>query len=390
MNHNRAVDLDDLLEDIHKVANLAPEQATSMPPGAFTSPDLLALERERIFSKEWICVGRTDELLSPGEYFTTEVNKVPIIIVRNDDNELQAMVNVCRHRMAILIEGRGKTRLFVCPYHAWSYDCNGKLALAPGMESKQFESSKCQLTKLGVETCLGFIYVNLDPDAASLSPRLQALQDLARNFHVDEMNSVWKKTVYWKTNWKVLIENFLETYHITTVHKETLEPYGSPDLVQFMEPSYDYSFYIQGQEKNEGLYVDVISPEVLIENPDLGNFELFNTLVGCIFPSHLMSITWFGVLWLSLQPVNAGEIRVDWGVLGPVKNLPVNADSYSEYSFPEWINQVNNEDKPRVEAVQRGAESGFAEHGPLHPTHEQTLLHFIRYLSGKLTSGEND
>ena len=386
MNKNTTVDLKDLLKNIKHGANLTAEEATSMPPEAFTSPELLALERERIFSKEWICVGRVDELLSPGEYFTTEVNKVPIIIVRNDDNELQAMVNVCRHRMATLIEGEGKTRLFVCPYHAWSYDCDGKLVKAPGMENKQFDPSNCQLKKLRLETWLGFIYVNLDAEAEPLSPRLQAIEERVKNMHVDEMKSVWKKTVYWKTNWKVLVENFLETYHISTVHKDTLQPYGDRELVKRMEPGDGYSFYIQGQVKEENLYSDVISPEVLIENPDLGDFELFNTPVGCVFPSQLMSITWFGVLWLSLQPVSAGEIRVDWGVLGPVKNLPLNADSYSEYTFPEWINQVNNEDKPRVEAVQRGAESGFAERGPLHTTHERTVLDFIRYLSRKLAS----
>ena len=386
MTSNLENHLKELLAVINQTASLTPEEATSMPPEAFTSPELLALERERIFSKEWICVGRTDELSSPGEYFTTELNNVPIIVVCNEENKFRAMVNVCRHRMTTLVEGKGKSRLFVCPYHAWSYDNNGKLAKAPGMENSQFDASKCQLTKLRIETWLGFIYVNLDPEAEALAPRLQVLEDLVRNYHVDEMLSVWKKTVYWKTNWKVLIENFLESYHIATVHKDTLVPYGGRELVKSVDPSDDYSFYLQGQEKNEDLYANVISPDILIENPDLGDFERFNTPVGCVFPSQLMSITWFGVLWLSLQPVTAGEIRVDWGVLGPVKDLPLNKDSYEEYSFPEWINQVNNEDKPRVEAVQRGAESGFAESGPLHSTHEQTVLHFIQYISRKLTA----
>ena len=359
-----------------------------MPPEVFTSAELLALERERIFNREWICVGRQDELQYPGDYFTTEVNQVPVIIVCNEDNELQALVNVCRHRMTKIAEGQGKTRLFICPYHAWSYDFNGQLVNAPGMENKQFDKSNCRLPQLRLEIWLGFIYVNLDTEAVPLAPRLQAFTELVQHYSVEEMNTVWKKTVYWKTNWKVLVENFLETYHISTVHTDTLLPYGGRDLVKPIKPGDGHSFYLQGQEKEADLYSDIISPEVLIENPELTEFELFNTLVGCIFPAHLMSISWFGVLWLSLQPVCIGEIRVDWGVVGPVKGLPVNAESYKEYSFPNWIDAVNNEDKPRVEAVQQGAESGYAESGPLHAIHEETILHFIRYLSRQLMGNQ--
>ncbi|MGI9318389.1 MAG: hypothetical protein ACR2QW_13755, partial [bacterium] len=113
----------------------------------------------------------------------------------------------------------------------------------------------------------------------------------------------------------------------------------------------------------------------------LTEFERSNTLVGCVFPTHLMSISWFGVMWISVQPVSTGELRVDWGVLGPVTGLPLNADSYPEYSFPELVDLVNTEDKPRTEGVYRGALSGRAESGPLHSTHEETILSFIRYLA---------
>ena len=155
-------------------------------------------------------------------------------------------------------------------------------------------------------------------------------------------------------------------------------------MVSFIEPADGYSFYLQGQDANPELYADIISVDVLLENPELGEFEKSNTPVGCIFPAHLMSISWFGVLWLSLQPLSTNELRVDWGVLGPVKGLTLNAESYDEYVFPNWIDAVNNEDKPRVEAVQRGAESAYAEVGPLHRQHEMTILEFIRYLSRQL------
>lgn len=375
-----------LLEKISHTASLSPEEATSMPPEAFTSEELLEWERERIFSKEWICVGREDELQSPGAYFTTEVNQVPVIITRKRDNELQALINICRHRMAKVAEGQGKTRVFTCPYHAWAYDLDGKLINAPKMENKNFDKSNCPLQQLRLETWLGFIFVNLDSDAKPLAPRLQSFQELIRNYHVEEMASVWKKAAIWNTNWKILVENFLESYHIQAVHKDTLYPYGGYEEVEPIEQGEGYNFYMQGQIKDAGLFDGIISPEVLIENADLGELEKFNTPVGCIYPNLLISISWFGVLWISAQPISTAELRVEWGALGPVKGLPINAESYEQYQFPNLVNMVNNEDKPRTEDVYHAAKSGRAAVGPLHPSHEETILHFIRYLSRQLAS----
>ena len=309
---------------------------------------------------------------------------MPLIIVRNEENALRALVNVCRHRMSKLAEGLGKTRVFTCSYHVWAYDFNGQLINAPGMDNKQFDKASCRLPQVRLEVWLGFVYVNLDIKAEPLAPRLENFKELVQHYRVEQMNSVWKKTIVWKTNWKVLVENFLETYHVPIVHKETLLPYGGPELVSFIEPADAYSFYLQGQVANPELYADIISPDVLVENPELGDFERSNTPVGCIFPAHLTSISWFGVLWLSLQPISTNELRVDWGVLGPVKGLPLNAESYDEYVFPNWIGAVNNEDKPRVEAVQVGAKSGYAEIGPLHKSYENTIREFIGYLSRQL------
>lgn len=374
----------EILEDIQEKAGRAPDRAMSLHPDAFTSPELLNLERELIFRKEWLCVGRDDEICEPGEYFTTSIEGVPIVIVRNDSNELGAFVNVCRHRMATITQGRGKTRVLVCPYHAWSYDLDGKLVSTPKMANDGFDRANCKLTALSLEIWQGFIFVNLDGNAESLNKKLEKFTAQVKHYRVDRMNSVWKKSLTWQTNWKVLVENFLEAYHIDTVHRDTLLPYGGFDEVKPLEPGEIYSFYVQEQVEDNPDDPDPIASSVLKENPDLGDFEIRNTFVGCIYPSFLVSISWFGVLWLSLQPTSPGEIHIDWGVVGPVEGLPLNADNYEEYFFPAWINQVNNEDKPRVESIQQAVESGFAGTGPLHATHELTILEFIRYLARKL------
>src|SRR5882757_8997926 len=108
--------------------------ARSMPPAVYTSPDFLALEQERIFRREWLCVGRASVLGGAGDYLTADIDGQPIIVLRDDQLELKAFSNVCLHRMSVLLEGRGNTRRIVCPYHAWNYTLDGKLHGAPMME----------------------------------------------------------------------------------------------------------------------------------------------------------------------------------------------------------------------------------------------------------------
>ena len=98
-----------------------------MPPEIYTSADMLAVEQERLFRKEWICVGRASAIAEPGAYLTYEIAGQPVIIVRDRAGIVRAFSNVCLHRMSVLLEGRGRTSAIVCPYHAWSYGLDGAL-----------------------------------------------------------------------------------------------------------------------------------------------------------------------------------------------------------------------------------------------------------------------
>ena len=108
--------------------------ARSMPPEIYTSADVQAVELERLFRREWICVGRASAIAEPGTYLTYEIAGQPVIIVRDRTGNVRAFSNVCLHRMSVLLEGRGRTSVIVCPYHAWSYGLDGALLAAPHME----------------------------------------------------------------------------------------------------------------------------------------------------------------------------------------------------------------------------------------------------------------
>ncbi len=110
------------------------EDAVAMPPSVYTDEGFGERELERIFRREWICVGRAGAVAKPGDYLTCELAGQPIAVVRDRDGELRAFSNVCLHRMSTLLEGTGNARAIVCPYHAWTYNLDGTLRAAPHMD----------------------------------------------------------------------------------------------------------------------------------------------------------------------------------------------------------------------------------------------------------------
>ena len=121
------------------------DQSRTMPNEFYTSEEFLEHEREEIFRKEWICLGRVDELPNPGDYFTTELIDEPLIVVRGQDDKVRVLSNVCRHRSSVIAEGKGNSKHFVCPYHAWTYSDNGQLLRAPYMDKvKGFDVKTCR------------------------------------------------------------------------------------------------------------------------------------------------------------------------------------------------------------------------------------------------------
>ena len=383
---NQCDELTEMLKSIKYAAELSLEDSTSMPPEAFTSEALLELEREKIFSKEWVCVGREQELPSTGAYFTTEVNRVPVIITRNYDNNLNALVNICRHRMTRLADGEGTTRVLTCPYHSWAYDLDGNLVNAPKMEDKQFDKSKCRLQQLRVETWLGFIFVNLDANAKPLAPRLSPLTKQLENYHIERMVPTSKKVDVWKSNWKVLVENFLEVYHIESVHRDTLFALGGAESARPGYHSDDYNFYLFAPNDDDNYDAgELVKPGVLVENTDLTEFELRHSPIGCVYPNLLIAVSWFGGAYIVAQPLSTGEIRVELGNFGPITGIEFNSKESEEYAVAKLNNYATDvEDRAIVESIYASAVSGYGKAGPLHVKHEETIYNFIRYLSMKL------
>ena len=138
--------LDHILDDLGAYLTTPDDACLSLPPQAYVNPELLDLEIREIFEKSWLCVGREEYVPDGGDYFTIDVMGEPVIIVRGTDGKVRALNSACRHRFMPVVQDKGNTKRFTCPYHAWTYATDGRLIGAPHMEnSKVFDRKACGL-----------------------------------------------------------------------------------------------------------------------------------------------------------------------------------------------------------------------------------------------------
>jgi phenylpropionate dioxygenase-like ring-hydroxylating dioxygenase large terminal subunit len=210
-----------LLEEVAEL-DTAAVQERMLPAGCYTAPEFFAFEQAEVFSRTWICVGRIEQVAEPGDCLATEVAGEPVLVVRGEDCTIRALSAICRHRGEI-IPCPEKGKALRCPLHFWTYDLEGRLAGAPRMgdaETMQQLRQTVRLPTLGLELWHGFIFVNLDPQAAPLAPSLAKLEPLWPGYEATGLKALpptmSDTPLPW--NWKVQVENFTDAYHPEYVH----------------------------------------------------------------------------------------------------------------------------------------------------------------------------
>ena len=195
----------------------------------YLSDHIFALERERIFFREWFCAAREEEIPDPGDYVVREVAGESVLIVRTRDRGLAAHYNVCRHRGSQLVPAGGRGTFgggIRCPYHSWTYTLEGALRTAPFLEeSEGLAKGNLSLHRVGVASSGGFIFLNLTPAAAeadrkTLEAQLGGVPERLRRYPLGELRVARRIEYQVVANWKVVLENYNECYHCGPVHPE--------------------------------------------------------------------------------------------------------------------------------------------------------------------------
>jgi glycine betaine catabolism A len=188
-------------------------------------------ERERIWWGDWVCVGRTEELANPGDYVVRDLAGESVFVTRNLEGELRGFYNVCSHRGTKFLDDTDVTgtvrKAFVCPYHAWTFDLNGRLVGTPNVrEDEYFDRAAHPLYDIAVDHYAGFLFVNLSREPR---PLIEALTDGAESitvferFKMDELRVGVRLVYEVKANWKIVVENYNECLHCPQIHPELVQ-----------------------------------------------------------------------------------------------------------------------------------------------------------------------
>ncbi|AMK19888.1 MULTISPECIES: aromatic ring-hydroxylating oxygenase subunit alpha [Sphingobium] len=203
-----------------------PGAARPLAGERYTSRAFMEAEWENVFTKSWLITVRADEIPEAGDFMVEEIGPESILIVRQDDGAIKAFYNVCQHRGNKLVwEATGSMPSFTCPYHSWRFELDGRCSYV--QDPKDFPGgdpcAKASLIEVACEQFSGFVWVNMDPDCASLRDSLGAIWDEWLAYPLDNMVRVQATSVRMPCNWKLLMDNFHETYHLPTAHPEGIE-----------------------------------------------------------------------------------------------------------------------------------------------------------------------
>ena len=372
---DHAPEVAELLARVAETAQADPTTANALPAGVYTSPAFYEAEQATLFQRGWLCLGRADDLPSPGDYLVTDIGTISLVTLRGRGGAIRSFANSCLHRMTRLLDGKGNCAgRIICPYHAWTYRDDGQLAAAPHMDKAAgFDPTALRLKELRTELWEGFVFATLDPDIAPVAERLRPIDHVIGRYHAAGYRKVLDLERTTEANWKLIHENFMESYHLPFVHRGSLGKQESIGVASGFEASQAYS--IQRSIKHLDSPRGLAHPSNTLLTGDWRR----TTVVLCDFPTLLLILCPDHLWYLLTHPVGVGRTQVSFGLSYAPEVL---ADVGKEALADQWrpfYDTINAEDQAVMESVQKAARSPLALPGRISPL-ERFTLDLARYL----------
>jgi phenylpropionate dioxygenase-like ring-hydroxylating dioxygenase large terminal subunit len=350
----------------------------SLPGWIYYDPEFFDAEKTAFLRAAPQVICHESEIAAPGEWRSLEYLGESVIVIRDDDDQVRAFSNVCRHRGSRLVDGTGGcAKVLTCPYHAWSYGRDGRLVGVPHRnEYPGLRTEDLGLKPVALEQWHGFLFVTLEPGAPSVAEKMAPYSDEVALYHFEDLRVIGRVTIRPRPlNWKTIADNYSDHLHI---------PIGHPGLTRLFGRNYR----IEAQEHVDRMEGDLVEQES--ENPSERAYQRLLPRVGHLPESHQHK--W---LYYKLFPNVAFDIypdQVDFMQFLPVSATETVVREIS-YAIPDerremnaarhlnWrINRrVNAEDTELITRVQLGMQSASYEAGPLG-TSEVCLRSFAKKL----------
>jgi phenylpropionate dioxygenase-like ring-hydroxylating dioxygenase large terminal subunit len=370
--------------------------APMLPRQCYTSPEFFEFEREAVFARNWVCVGRVGQLTAPGDAFSFTVGGEKLLIVRNAAGDIRAMSAVCQHRGHVLsCDGDQPKGLFRCPLHYWTYDLDGRLVGAPHMgDELGVLRDTVRLPSVRSAIWHGFIFVNLDGKAPPLAPSLAKVDACWANYPEADMVTIppvqATSPVPW--NWKVQLENFTDAYHPEFVHR------GTHDFAPSVPPGSGVEFTpMQDGDNAIVRHVPMLSPDGGMMRDGWGAEAMFppipalsprqhNWLSFVMIPPNLQLMFAPGAVSYTLLVADGPEATYASSdrVTGGGWILPKSTVALPDFTeragaVREGAGKIWAQDVPVNNAMQAGKRSRFMPAGTYSPL-ETTLVQFNAWL----------
>jgi choline monooxygenase len=327
--------------------------SASTLPAAWYRADTAIWEKERraIFGREWLMIGRAEELPEPGSYLTETIAGWPVFAIRNRDGELRAFHNVCRHRAGpILWDGKGQCDVLRCRYHGWVYDTSGHLRRTPEFgDAAGFDKTDFGLFPVQVGTWRGLVFVNLNADAPPLEQAMGAMSAETEAFDMEGYSFHSSAEHEIACNWKTYVDNYAEGYHVQAVHPGLDREI---DAKQYRVIAKDRHAVHQAPQRNGANY---------------SGLSLWR------FPNLALNVYPTGMNIERMVPLGPDRTKLVYNFF--FQDLSPAADQTNQAAI-EAGHQVAREDIRICEAVQRNLNAGLYDTGRLSPRHENGVRHF--------------
>tara|TARA_B100000929_G_scaffold89474_1_gene70040 strand:- start:4387 stop:5502 length:1116 start_codon:yes stop_codon:yes gene_type:complete len=342
--------------------------ANGLPSVAYTDEKFLALESDTVFAKNWAFVGFVHELVKPGDVLPIELAGKPLLLVKNIKGEIVAFHNVCRHRCLKLVDQPKNTgKLIRCPYHSWTYDLDGNLIASPhfGGTGKHkpngFEPRKHGLVSVRIKVWHDWIFVNLNKKAPPFEKYVKKFSRQLNDIDLEKIKPV--ATLDFgeiSTNWKFLVENYIEPYHVQFVHPKTTS-----------QPLKDHYTIVDGNCFGSGVDLNE-------ENTSSGNLSVSSRYLS-LFPNFIIGTYYPNQIGVYLNlPVDCGR-TIQKRIIYAANGYKITTKEANSLKKLWW--DVHKEDHDICERLQLGRASPVsAKGGILSPHWEKSVRAFHKHV----------
>ena len=379
---------------------MPPMLESTLPSFWYLNNDVFQIEREHIFMREWLCVGRKEQIPNPGSHRVLDLYGESVLLLRNSDGQLRAFYNVCRHRGARLCPdahdasgshgvtlsgGVMESRSIRCPYHAWTYSLDGDLLRAPHLKAEtEIDLANLSLHPVAVASWGGFVFVHLTPDEAPDFPAQIATTDTQfQRYPLAELGIGHSISYEVAANWKVICENYNECYHCGPVHPELCEVV--PVFKQRGGAELDWD---RGVPHREGAVTFTASGTTERRMfPGLNADERIRHKGDLVYPNLFLSASSDHVAVFVLQAKSANLTTIDCHFL--FESHEMSKPSFDPSDAVDFWHKVNCQDWAICERVQQGMNSRVHRAGIFSPM-EDWNLDIRRYVTDRIGAHVSD